>query len=162
MQRKCMSTKSNFNFKGLVFDSLIFGYLMVLFVLLLLQPTADQLLNLKQNTVWFVLSLVLGILITFVLNSNRITTLGYFIFEPPYEKLKKPPQVWFKTFWGWQLAVAFFVTFGVGLNLTDFSMHEILDEAGFLGARRIFAALLNPELSVLPQGILAIIETIYI
>lgn len=54
------------------------------------------------------------------------------------------------------------VTVVVGSQVTHFSLYELFDKFGFQGARRIFGALFTPEWAILPQGILAIVETIFI
>lgn len=53
------------------------------------------------------------------------------------------------------------LTFYMGIVVTEFSIAEFLSESGLAGASRIFMALVNPNLAVLDQGILSVIETIY-
>ena len=53
------------------------------------------------------------------------------------------------------------ITFYMGVLVTELSFYEFFSEAGILGASRIFSALLNPNTAVLDQGLLAVIETIY-
>lgn len=150
------------DFKGITLDSLTFGYLLIIAVVAIVWPTEEQLLNLKFNLILSALAVAIGLIMTVVLNGMRVSTLGHYLFEPMHEKMKRPPIEWYKTFWGWQLAFTFIVTCIVGFKLTHFSFYEIFDESGFLGAKRIFTALLSPEPSVFPIGVLAIIETIYI
>lgn len=76
-------------------------------------------------------------------------------------KLRREPDSWLTTFWGLQLLITFLITFIVGIRVTQFSFYELFDEDGFLGAQRIFGALATPEWSILPKGILAIVETIF-
>lgn len=53
------------------------------------------------------------------------------------------------------------LTFIAGLNISQVSMREFLSEAGLLGAKRIFTALLHPNLGIIQPAIFAAIETIY-
>jgi phosphonate transport system permease protein len=165
-----MSTKSDFiidrkmnwNVKAFIIDTMVFSYLLLVAALVIMRPEEETLLNLQTITIWTLAGFVIGSLVTFTLHMSRVWTLGTSIFEAQHEKLNRPPQEWYRTFWGWQLLIAFVITFVVGLKLTHFNINELLDEAGYMGAKRIFSALLNPEWSVLSTGIIAIIETIYI
>lgn len=154
-----MSTKS---IKGILFDGVTFAYLLMVALIVIFNPSEDTLLMMGQNAVIATVCLIIGLAMAYAFLKSNITTLGQFIFEPQHLKMLREPKPWYQSFWGWELLVAFVVTFTVGIFLTDFSMNEILDESGFLGAQRIFSALVNPEWKVLPRGILAIIETIYI
>lgn len=159
-----MSTKarSGMYSKGLIFDTITLGYLFVVAIAAVTTPTEEQLLLLGQNTIIVLVCLAAALILSVVLSKMKIATLGQYIFEPAHEKMMRPPKSWYATFWGWEFLITFAVTFVVGIYMTNFSFYEILDESGFLGAQRIFSALLNPEWGVLPRGILAIIETIYI
>jgi phosphonate transport system permease protein len=53
------------------------------------------------------------------------------------------------------------LTFVAGIHVTQVSFSEFFSTAGITGAQRIFTALLNPNFDILPQGIFAAIETIY-
>ena len=61
----------------------------------------------------------------------------------------------------WMIGIVILATFVAGLKITQFSLIEFFSVAGIEGARRIFADLLNPEWSILDQGLFAAIETIY-
>ncbi|MCF8058473.1 MAG: phosphonate ABC transporter, permease protein PhnE [Bacteriovoracaceae bacterium] len=54
-----------------------------------------------------------------------------------------------------------FLTFVAGLFISQVSLREFLSEAGLLGAKRIFTALLNPNFGIIEPAIFAAIETIY-
>lgn len=148
--------------KGLLFDTITFAYLLLVLAVVVLRPTEDQLLNNVTNLYGLILALTLAAAIAFTVERMGVLSLGQSIFEPQHVKMSRPPISWVKTFWGWQLFIVFAITFVVGIRMTNFSFIELFDESGFLGAQRIFKALVNPELAVMPQGILAIIETIYI
>ena len=157
-----MFKSPNKSFKGVFLDAVTLGYLIILLALYIFKPGSEQLLDMGSNFIYSSLAILAGTLLTLALNYWNILTLGQFLFEPAHVKLSRPITPWYHTFWGWELLVAFTITFTVGISVTDFSFYELTDESGFLGAKRIFSSLLHPELSVMPRGILAIIETIYI
>jgi phosphonate transport system permease protein len=107
-------------------------------------------------------SFAFGFLLAVLLSFTQILTLGRFVFEPSHVKISREPVAWYKSFWAWELLIAFSISFYMGLKVTNFSFYELTDASGFLGAQRIFKALVSPEWSILDQGIKAIIETIYI
>jgi phosphonate transport system permease protein len=157
-----MSTDAMIRTKGIAFDSAAFGYLLLLSVLFIARPQEEQLLNMGANAAIVAVALVAGALIAMALGKTKVSTLGATMFAPQHLKAATSPLPWFRTFWGWQTAVALCATLAVGVAVTDFSIRELTDEEGFLGAKRIFSALLSPEPAILPTGIIAIIETIYI
>lgn len=160
-REKSMSTKVNTNSKSLIFDSFLFAYLFVVFLVVALQPTAEQQMNMGLNGLIFLGTLVVGAILSVVLNKAGVITLGLSIFEAKHDKLKREPKTWFKTFWGLQFLVTFVVTFVLATIMTRFSFYELFDSDGYAGAIRIFTALATPNWTVLPSGILAVIETIY-
>lgn len=149
------------NRKSLIFDSIIFAYFIAVLAIATISPTEETLLNLKVLASWAIGSLIVSAVLTVILNKLGILTLGLSVFEPKHLKLQREPTSWWKTFWGIELLALSLITFVVGIQLTQFSFYELFDESGFLGAQRIFTALANPEWSILPKGILAIVETIF-
>lgn len=53
------------------------------------------------------------------------------------------------------------VTFVAGLQITEFSITEFLSDSGLRGAKRIFVALLTPNLAIFEDAMFEAIETIY-
>ena len=53
------------------------------------------------------------------------------------------------------------LTFIAGLYISQVSMREFLSQAGLLGAKRIFTALLNPNFQIIDIAVFAAVETIY-
>jgi phosphonate transport system permease protein len=148
--------------RALIFDTVIFGGLLTGLGFAVTQPSRAILLNLN---IWLAISaaaVFAGAISAFALARSGIKTLGGTIFESDASKSSHAPESMFMTFWGWQFLVAFFVTLFVGLKVTDFSVYELSSAQGFAGARRIFTALITPNFEILPQAILAIIETIFI
>ncbi len=149
-------------FKRTIFDSIIFAYLISIALIALTQPTEAQMLNLGFNAQLVLAFFVAGALASYALNQLNFKTLGELIFEPAYKKAASPEKSWYKTFWGWQLLIAFVTTFVVGAKATGISLCELTNEHGFAGAVRLFQGLANPNFDILPQAILNIFETIFI
>ena len=150
------------NTKAIFFDTLTIGYLLIVAWIYILNPSEESLMNLSSTFMICLLAIGLGAVISLVAHKSGCLTLGLFVFQSAHEKVLREPTSWHKTFWGWELLIAFVVTFAVSLQVTGFSFYELTDKAGFEGAKRIFKALLDPDWSILPRGLLAIVETIYI
>ncbi|MFZ3230503.1 MAG: phosphonate ABC transporter, permease protein PhnE [Pseudobdellovibrio sp.] len=145
--------------------SMLDGFSVAVFISILLSvvlnPTADQLLNLPLVASLFLGAMILGALLSHILNAAGVKTLGQNLFESSFEKAKTEAKAWYKTFWGLQLFVLIAVLFAVGFVKTKFSFAELLDEDGFAGAQRLFAGLFTPNWQLLPAAVLNIIETIF-
>ncbi len=148
-------------FRRSLLDGISIAILISVALTLLLAPTEEQMLNLPVVSAIFVGAILFGALISQILNSMKIKTMGENLFEPDYEKAKQEAKSWYKTFWGWHLFVTVFVLFIVGLFKTKFSLYELTNEDGFEGAKRLFTGIFNPNWEVLPRAILNIIETIF-
>lgn len=145
--------------KARIFDTIAFGYLIIIAWIAYFQPSDEAYLQLEQNALFIFIALALGFFISWGLFRWGMISLGATLFQPIK---KNKPKAWYKTFWGLQLIVLFLVTCAVGIQVTQISLYEITDPDGLAGAWRILKSLFQPEMSVLPQGILAIIETIFI
>lgn len=161
-------------FKRIFFDTLVLAYLLCLaglFVFSLRPENSARSTWEKEFVVshfnnyvgWAVGFCFIALVISVLLVVFRIESLGEFIFK---SSKKKKPLVdelpWYQTLWGWQLVICVGVTSVVGFYQTDFSWHELTDPDGFAGAIRLFDGLLSPNLNLLPQAIVEIIETIFI
>lgn len=154
----------NYIFRRTFFDSFVFAYLAMILLVVAGRPTPEQMLNLGQNFLVFVIAMVIGAALSAGLNNSKnpaLHTLGEALFEPAYKKAAKAELPWYKTFSTWQLIAFLVVTFVVGLNVTKFSLTELLDEDGFAGAVRLFQGLFSPNFEILPKAVLNIIETIF-
>ncbi len=149
-----------YTIKRSVLDGFTFSFLVISTLIATVQPSDEQVLNMKFNAIIFFALYILGIAISVVLNSNGIATLGETLFQPPY---KKSPETksWYKTFSGWQLLAIILGLVIVGLVKTKFSIYELLNKDGFEGVIRLFKKLLSPNMDILPQAILDMIETIF-
>ncbi len=144
--------------KARLFDSVTLGYL-ILVGIFVSGVSRD---NFKTNLLLSIGCIALGFGISILLSKIKIKSLGRYIFDPPYKKARFASIPWYKTFYGTQLSVLFLVTLILGVRVTDFSVYELTDPDGLGGAIKILRSLFNPELSVLPEGVNSIFETIAI
>ncbi len=142
-------------------DGLTVAIFLSVALTLIFSPTDEQMHNLPVISFLFLLGMVLGAILSFVLNGAGIKTFGEHIFEPDYEKAKAEAKPFFRTFWGWHFLVTLVVLFIVGIFKTKFSLYELLNEDGFEGAKRLFKGIFSPNWAVLPSAVLNIIETIF-
>lgn len=148
--------------KRTIFDAIIFGYLICVFLVLAFSPGEQEMMKLGRNTVVFGLSLVVGAVLSFALGKLGQVTLGESIFQPPHKKAVAKEQSWYKTVWGWELVVFLAVTMVVGLNVTQASIIKLVDEESFYPTMNLFKALLSPNWDLLPRAVLMMIETIFL
>lgn len=165
-----MSTEAkSYHFKSVLLDALIFTYLFLVFASILVPIFSDVSFDEAFMTehmgalalITLILSLVSAFL-TIALNRMQIHTLGEVLFAPPHIKTKITERPLLKSFWGWQVSIAFIVTFLLSLKTTEFSIMELLDADGIDGAIRLFQGLATPNFDILPQAIIKIFETIFI
>lgn len=159
----------SYKIKRLIFDAIVFAYLFILLFIGIksvagLEATTDEwlVLNMGLMSVIYLGLAGVGAGLSFFLNHFRQYTLGEILFSPPHIKVIIAEKSMLSSFWGWQLVLTFVLTLIAGIKMTDFSLAEILDPAGFDGAVRLFGGLMTPNFEILPQAILKIIETIYI
>lgn len=149
------------DFKARVFDITTIGYILLMLVVTITQPDEDQLLELGVNTLVALACFLVAVGAVLVLEKFQIKTLGRVIFEPTHKKNHGNKKSFLRSFWGYHLMIFFMVTFIASLIVTEFSIYELTSQKGFSGAQRIFSALFTPNLSILPQGVLAIIQTVF-
>jgi phosphonate transport system permease protein len=149
-------------FRRYIFDSFSYAYLIAILAVKFFHPTEDDFF--KNSTGYFFQFLIafgIGLLFSYFLNKNGIKSLGEVLFEPSYKKAVNQDRIFLKSFWGWHLLVFFFVSLWIGLEITHFSLYELMDEQGFQGAKNLFKGLATPNWSILPVAILNIIQTIF-
>jgi len=147
--------------KSLVFDSIGFAFVFCIVIIGIANPSDEQWLNLKLNTLIAGLVAVLGGIVSYLLNTNGIKTLGEYLFEPDYKKIQSEELPFYKKFSHWQLWILLLVLFVAGIKATEFSLYKVLDKDGFDGAMRIFSKLLKPNFDLLPSAVLKMFETIF-
>ena len=144
-----------------ILDGLTVAIFLSVALTLILNPTDQQMHDLPLISFIFLGGMILGAIVSFLLNAKGFKTLGENLFEPSYEKAKSEAKPFFKTFWGWHFFTTLVVLFIVGIYKTQFSISELLDQDGFAGAGRLFRGLTSPNWAVLPTAILNIIETVF-
>lgn len=149
-------------FRRLLFDSASYAYLVAIVAVKFFQPNEEDFF--KNITGYFfqlVVAFGVGIFFSYFLNKSGIKTLGEILFEPPHKKAENLDRPLFKSFWGWHLLVFFFMSLWIGLEVTNFSIFELMDEQGFKGAQNLFKGLGSPNWNILPTAILNIIQTVF-
>lgn len=149
------------NIKASIFDIFSFGYLITLGFIVVFRPTENQFLDLSTGAIVVLICFAVAAVLTMVSYKAGKKTLGLLIFEPPHKKATGNKSSMLKSFWGWHLQVLFWVTFVTAIKVTQFSLDDLFYIKGLEGARRIFVSLLTPNLTILPQGVMAIFETIF-
>lgn len=149
------------NLKKIIFDAVMFAFLFCVFLTVVFQPDEEQMLMLGRNVLLFLTGFGLGAIISISLSALGQKTAGDVLFAPKDKRKSEEEHPWYRTIWGWQLAVVLIVTFIVAVFKTQFSLFEILDKDGFAGAMRLFKGIFDPNWEVLPAAINNIIETIF-
>jgi phosphonate transport system permease protein len=149
-------------FRRLLFDSTSYAYLIAIFAVKFFVPSEEEFFK-NMNGYFFQVgvAVVIGLVFSHLLNASGVKTLGEVLFEPPYKKAQNQDGALLKSFWGWYLLVFFFVTIWIGLEVTHFSIFELMDEQGFMGAKNLFRGLATPNWTILPSAVLNIIQTIF-
>ncbi|MCB0369816.1 MAG: phosphonate ABC transporter, permease protein PhnE [Bdellovibrionales bacterium] len=152
---------NSFTIRRSIFDGITFGFIFLVALIAVTNPTDDDMLNLSKNTLITFGCIALSILLSELLTRKSIKTLGESLFEPAYKKVKSQEVTWYASFSNWHLLVLLLTLFVVGIKVTDFSIFKLLDIDGYNGVKRIFAELLNPNFQLLPHAVLRMIETIF-
>ncbi len=145
-----------------IFDSISFGYLFIIALIVISQPSDEIYSQLRQMFLFLAIALILGFIISYFLSHFGILSLGRVIFDPLSRKAQLTDTSLRKKFWQIHLVILFVTTFTVGCYMSQISFYELTDIDGMLGMKRIALALLNPDWVILPEGIKAILETIFI
>src|SRR5690606_6039757 len=98
-RKKCMSTKRSLSSRGLLFDSVTFGYLLGTAIYFISRPNYESLLNVTLQAGLAFACFTVGAIISMILFKNKIITLGQYIFAPGYLKARRVPKPLIKTFW---------------------------------------------------------------
>jgi phosphonate transport system permease protein len=148
--------------KRTVFDSIIFTYAALL-VMAAAFSADDEMTLAFIDSAWGYVFLLLALSAGLSLGLAKLNwkTLGNYIFQPEFKKAQDSEKKWYKQLWGVSLLVLFVVTVYAGINVTQVSIYELLNEAGRQGAADLFGAIFTPNFEILPKVILKVIETIY-
>ena len=150
------------NLRRILFDGFLFGYTLGFFLIIFIHPTHHDDLQLGINALISLGLFIVGASAAEILHRLHIDTLGKILFQPSTKLKEEAPTKWYRTFWGWQLIVGLVVTFYLGKVETRFQISELIDPDGLAGALRLFKGVATPNLAILPEAVMAIIQTIYI
>ncbi len=149
-------------FKRTLFDSIMLAFLFCVVLAALFWPTEEQLLQLSTNAAIFFASMAGFAVISYVLNKFELKTLGEVVFEPAHKKAVAKDTVWYKTVWGWQLAVFCILSMVAGLFVTQVSIIKLVDQESFYPTLRLFKQLATPNWDLLPRAVLMMVETMFL
>lgn len=157
-QLKWPSTEAANFIRMAVLDALCFMLISLTFlaaIFMVIQPQAsDEGFLTTSNVLPFLLfSFSIGCGFSYFLRKADFQTLGVKVFQ----KNRTTDQI----FWKIQLAVVLILLFVVGCVKTKFSLIEVFNIDGLQGAKRLFVGLLTPKLSIVPEAVLNVIETIF-
>ena len=150
--------------RGTLFDGLMLAYAVAFGVIAVRGTTLDRLTEtFEQSIIGFALVLVMGAILTFLLNQRGVKTLGELIFTPPHRRLQSSmaPKPIYKTFWGGELFVVLSITLVIGCVLTDIDFLRLLDADAISQAGRVFRQLFTPDWVVLPKAVMKVLQTVY-
>lgn len=170
-----MSTNESFAPRRLVFDSFFFLYSILLALYVVYQIGSAAGLSLpvigkedliRQMTAigWACLATLLGLTaLCVVFTRLEVATLGDILFANAKRKSELAQhRPLLRSFWGWHLILTFLATLIVSIQVTNVSIYELTDEAGFAGAVRLYNGLIHANLGLLPTAIMEVVETIFI
>ncbi len=150
-------------FKRMLFDSLNFGFFLSVILLVIYQPDEEQVLNLSQNSLAFLICVIIGSFISFGINKAGIKTLGELLFAPPHKKVPTGKHVqWFKTFWGVQTFLTVLLMTILGYFVTEMDLIELLDIRNIENVFRLVDKLMTPNWDVLPDVVWKAIQSVFI
>ena len=145
-----------------IFDSISFGYLFIIALIVIFQPSDEIYSQLGQIFLFLIIALIIGFVISYFLSRFGIVSLGKVIFDRLARRDQLTDKSLRKKFWQIHLIILFITTFIVGYYMSQINLYELSDIEGLLGMRRIVIALLSPDWAILPEGMRAILETIFI
>ncbi len=146
--------------KSTAFKTLLIDFLLASYLVLCIDSFIFTRHTMENGIDWasFGVVLLIGLILGLILNRVSKLSIGkMFLKEYDTSKARGIGQKPYAILG----LVILAVTFYVGVLVTELSFYEFFSQAGIQGATRIFTALLNPNFEVLDQGILAVIETIY-
>lgn len=149
------------NIKRIAFDGICFTFLMSVFAIAIASPAEEFYLQISNYIYWLIGMGIIGLLVAGLLSAFGIQTTGSILFNVAKNNQEQKVVPAYKNFSHWQMFFTLGVTFVLGVQVTHFSIFELLNEDGFQGAMRLFGGLLHPEFRVLPRALMNITETIF-
>lgn len=174
-QRKSMSIKrKKVSPKMLTFDSVFLAYSILILFFVVTHFTSYfsdtfafvnedwAIINMSNIAFGFGVLVLICSIFSLGFYKQRIATLGDYLFATSDRKQEIALKPFFKSFYGVHLTITFLATLFLSLLVTEASIYELTDPAGFSGAVRLYQGLLNANLELLPTAIVEVIETIFI
>jgi phosphonate transport system permease protein len=162
MNTSSSSSETSSLIKRIFFDAVMFGYFFCFILAAVFRPDETEQLKLVRNLGLFFTGAVGGIAISFLLNSIGLKTLGELIFEPAYKKVSGVSESWFKTVYGWQLALFLVSSLTMGFVITQASIFKLVDIDSLEPVIRLVAGIFQPNWALLPEAVMKMIETIFL
>jgi len=147
-----------------IFDAIVFAYLVIFVLVAIKRPDSDMLIEqMGFNVALFFGLAAIGAVISLVVSSRGIKTLGEVIYAPAHRRTVSDPNtpLW-QTFWGVQLILSLIATFVLGWVLTEVNPLLLIEAEPIAQAMRLFSEVADPDWSILPKAIMKIIESIFI
>lgn len=140
--------------RNFILDSLLWSYFGLSLYKIIYQNYIVGVRYLTYNLNDFLLTGVLGILIASIFSFLPYCSITTEFSKGKHSKLiNKPFFIFF--------ILILITTFINGLYFSQFSIVEFFSENGLAGAKRIFLALLSPNFKILPESLVAAVETIF-
>lgn len=149
--------------KAAVLDSVVLGYFAAGIYFWLFSDSSDtEGSGFYRNLLIGAAVFVAGGLAARLLERSGARMLGHEVFVSGTTDQEPEGGTKWPRFWMLELAVVLGFTILISIQVTEFELVELFSADGFAGAIRIFSALLTPEWGILPLGLAAMVETIFI
>ena len=149
-------------FYAFFLDFLSWLYLIIvskeIFYKRIIEGLEHPLIHVEDFTFYF-LGAIIGAILGFIVPHS---SLGKRLFLSQFQLTHHEPMDYFKFPYVWLIAILLITTLICGFNVTQISLIELLSSHGFLGVRRIFMSLFNPDFSIINVALAAVIETFFI
>ncbi len=145
--------------RALFLDTLTVSFLMGVVVWLFLPPIDRDNFDFPLALQITAATLAAGLLTAFLIQKMGFKTMGITMFSRPDPNA--PTHGIFTSFWGMQTLVVLLTMVIVGSFVTEVSLYELVDEKGLGGAGNILKGFTQPNTALLPEAILAIVQTIF-
>lgn len=145
--------------KSMFFDSFCWAFLAGVLIFFLAPAIDRDSFDLKIAAFLTLAIFAMSFLLSAIVYRMRVRTLGIVIFAKPGSNSAVTKL--FGSFWGAQFILVFGTMLVTGAISTDVNFYEFFDRKGIQGALYIFRGMTHPKWSILPDAILAIVQTIF-
>ncbi len=147
--------------KSLLLDTMIFGFLVVVATGFFFIEKDIVKENFNYYAITILVSMFVGVGVSVALAIFKVNSLGQHLFNYNHAITVTEATPWYKTVWGLEIIVGFIAAFVVSLHTTEFNIKEVFNADGASGALRIFQGMAHPSTEIIPDAILAMIETVF-